>query len=219
MNINDYILKEIKVLSVNDTVKKAQKRCEDYSISHILIVDNNKLIGCFSESDIRTIENSETFLKEHLHLTEVFFATENTPLLDLIALFADNDCNLIPVLNQHKDYIGYYDLVDILDVFASSPFLHRDNETLTISNSANDFSISEIAQIVESNKAKLLGLYISDQTKDNTEVTLKISSTEMNEIIQTFRRYDYTVMSEHQDDFYLEELKDRANYLKKYLDM
>jgi len=219
MNINDYILKEINALSLNNTVAEAQQRCESYPISHFPIVENNKLIGCFAESDIRTIENLDTVLKDKFHLFQHFFATENTSLLDLIALFADNDCNLIPVLNEQKVYIGYYDLADILDVFASSPFLHRDNETLIVSNTANDFSMGEVAQIVESNKAKLLGLYISHQTKDEIRVTLKISSNEMNEIIQTFRRYDYTVISEHQDDFYLEELKDRANYLKKYLDM
>ena len=67
--------------------------------------------------------------------------------------------------------------------------------------------------------AKLLGLYISDQTTDEIQVTIKVSSDLINEIIQTFRRYEYNVLSEHLDDFYLEELKDRANYLKKYLDI
>lgn len=219
MNINDYILKEVKALSLSDTVSKAQQRCESYPISHFPVVEDNKLVGCFAESDIRTIEDSKTVLKESVHLFQHFFATENTSLLDLIALFANNDCNLIPVLNQQKAYIGYYDLADILDVFASSPFLHRDNETLVISKVKTDFSMSQVAQIVESNKARLLGLYTSDETTNDIQITLKISSDDMNEIIQTFRRYDYTVLSEHKDDFYLEELKDRANYLKKYLDM
>ena len=219
MNINDYILKEIKALSLNDTVKKAQQSCENYPISHFPIVDDHKLIGCFAESDIRTIENLDTKLNEKMHLFQHFFATENTSLLDLIALFAANDCNLIPVLNQQKAYIGYYELADILDVFSNSPFLHRDNETLIISKTKNDFSMSQVSQIVENNKARLLGMYISDETSNDIHATLKISSNEINEIIQTFRRYDYTVISEHIDDFYLEELKDRANYLKKYLDM
>ena len=219
MNINDYILKEIKALSPNDTVKKAKQFCENYPISHFPIVDNNKLVGCFAESDIRTIEDEGNTIKSQLFLLQNYFASETTPLLDLIALFADNDCNLIPVLNQEKEYIGYYELSDILDVFADSPFLHRDNDTFIVSKNKNDFSMSEVAQIVESNKAKLLGLYISSETTDDIVVTLKVSSNQVNEIIQTFRRYEYNVISEHLDDHYLEELKDRANYLKKYLDM
>lgn len=219
MNINDYILKEIKALSLSSTVKKAQEYCENYPISHITVVENGKLIGCFAESDIRTIENPASQLKEFTHLFHHFFATEKTPFLDLVALFANNDSNLIPILNQQHFYIGYYDLSDILDLFADSPFLHRDNETLIISIAKNDFSMSQIAQIIESNKAKLLGLYISHESTNYVQVTLKVSSNEMNEIIQTFRRYNYTVITEHEDDFYLEELKERANYLKIYLDM
>ncbi|PHO00040.1 acetoin utilization protein acuB, partial [Rhodobacteraceae bacterium 4F10] len=66
---------------------------------------------------------------------------------------------------------------------------------------------------------KLLGAYISSENINSIEVTLKIVSEEINEIIQTFRRYGYNVITQHKDDFYLEELKDRAAYLRKYLDM
>ena len=77
--------------------------------------------------------------------------------------------------------------------------------------------MSEIAQIVESNSGILLGNYISNYLGDKTEVTLKISSQEINEIIQSFRRYNYTIITEHQDDFYLEELKNRSDNLQKFL--
>ncbi|TYQ00284.1 CBS domain protein [Tenacibaculum adriaticum] len=217
MNINDYILKEIKALSLHSTVKKAQQMCKNYPISHFPIIEKNKLLGCVAESDIRTIENTDAELKEYTYLFHHFFATENTSLLDLIALFADNDCNLIPVLNQEQFYIGYYDLTDILDLFADSPFMHHDNETLIVSTTKTDFSMSQVSQIVESNNARLLGLYVSHETVDDVQITLKISSEEMNEIIQTFRRYNYHVITQHEDDFYLDQLKDRANYLKKYL--
>ena len=219
MNINDYILKEIKALSLTDTVNKAQELCANYPISHFPVVQGNRLIGCFAESDIRTIEDTDSLLKEHIHVFHHFFVSEKTTFLDLVSLFANNDCNLIPVLDKQQFYIGYYDLSDVLDLFSSTPFLHRDNETLVISKDINDFSMSEVAQIVESNNSKLLGLYISDENSNFVQITLKVSSTEINEIIQTFRRYDYNVITEHEDDFYLEELKDRANYLKKYLDM
>lgn len=219
MNINDYIVKDIKTLTLKSTVKKAQKICETYPISHIPVVEDNKFIGCFAESDIRTIENLKRELKEYSFLLDHFYTDEKSTLLELISLFADNDCNLIPVLDKEQNYIGYYDLSDILDLFASSPFLHRDNETLVVEKQKNDFSMSQVAQIVESNNAKLLGLYASEETMDTIQITLKIASEEINDIIQTFRRYDYHVITQHVDDEYLEELKDRANYFKKYLDI
>jgi hypothetical protein len=41
----------------------------------------------------------------------------------------------------------------------------------------------------------------------------------MNAIVQTFRRYNYLVVSNHEEDRFLEDLKDRSNYLDKYLNI
>ncbi|WP_233883802.1 CBS domain-containing protein [Tenacibaculum piscium] len=221
MNINDFILDEIKALTLKSTVKKAQKVCAKLPITHIPIVENGRLLGCFPESDIQTIQDKNQELREYSYLLAQFHAREKDTLLDLIVLFADNDCNVIPVLNQEMTYIGYYELSDILDAFADSPFLHNESETLIVSKNKSDYSMSQIAQIVEASGGKLLGLYISsqDNTHDTVQVTLKVITEDINEIIQTFRRYDYQIITQHQDDFYLEELKDRASYLRKYLDM
>ncbi len=217
--ISDYIVKNIKALSPNNNIYDARLICEDFTISHIPIVENNKLLGCFAESDIRTIENSNDKLENHRFLFQHFHTDEKATILELISLFADNDSNIIPVLDKNKNYIGYYDLADILDVFADSPFLHRDSDSLVVEKLKKDFSMSQIAQIVESNGAKLLGLYVSNETIDDIQVSLKIQTLVMNEIIQTFRRYDYNVITQHIDDEYLEELKERADYFKKYLDI
>ncbi|WP_299160333.1 CBS domain-containing protein [uncultured Tenacibaculum sp.] len=219
MNINDFILTEIKALTLKSTVKRAQKLCENLPITHIPIVENGKLIGCLPEGDIQIIEDQSHSLSEYSYLLDLFYTNEKATLLDLIVLFADNDSNLIPVLNKEMNYIGYYELNDILDAFADSPFLHNESDTLIINKSKNDYSMSQIAQIIETNNGKLLGFYISSENQDNVQITLKIISEEINEIIQTFRRYDYNVVTQHEDDFYLEELKDRAAYLRKYLNM
>lgn len=219
MNINDYILKEIKALNMQSTVKKAQTLCKDLPITHIPIVENNKLVGCFRESDIQTIENKNRTLTEYEYLLDHFYATNTDSFLQLLPLFADNDCNIIPVLDKELNYIGYYELADILDVFASSPFLHDNGVTIIIEKNKHDYSASEVTQIVESNKARLLGLYISDETPENIQITIKVSSDDINKIIQTFRRYNYNIITKHEDDFYLEDLKNRSDYLNKYLNM
>ena len=90
---------------------------------------------------------------------------------------------------------------------------------IVIEKNKKDFSVSEVSQIVESNNATILALYISNQTSDAIQATVKINSEDINEVIQTFRRYNYNLISEHKDDFYLQDLKDRSDYLQKYLDM
>lgn len=54
---------------------------------------------------------------------------------------------------------------------------------------------------------------------DMVQATIKIGYIGMNAIVQTFRRYNYLVVSNHEEDRFLEDLKDRSNYLDKYLNI
>jgi hypothetical protein len=44
---------------------------------------------------------------------------------------------------------------------------------------------------------------MSESDGNTVEVTVKISMGAINEIIQTFRRYDYEITSEHHEDDYI----------------
>ncbi|MEO9570818.1 MAG: CBS domain-containing protein [Polaribacter sp.] len=217
--MNDYILEEIKPLRLKDIIKNAQKVFKNYPITHFPVIENNKLLGSFAEDDIQTIENKEEELVVYAHLLNSFFADEKATVLELLKIFADNDTNIIPVLNENKDYIGYFDLRDVLDVFSTSPFMIEESETLIIEKLRADYSMSEVVQIIESSGGKLLGLYISEKNTDVNQITIKVISDEINEIMQTFRRYDYKIISMHENDIYLEDLKNRSDYLQKYLEM
>jgi predicted transcriptional regulator len=219
MNINDYILKDIKALRLKDSVKRAQKLFNNSPLTHFPLVENGKLLGSFAEDDMHTIDNKKAILSSQTHLLNSFFTNEKATVLQLLKTFADNNTSIIPVLNMDKNYIGYYELCDVLDVFSMSPFMLELSETLIVEKLENDYSMSEVTQIIETNGAKLLGIYISEKQDGFVQVTLKVISEEINEIMQTFRRYDYKIISSHENDLYLEDLKYRSDYLQKYLEM
>jgi hypothetical protein len=81
-----------------------------------------------------------------------------------------------------------------------------------------DYSMSQITQIVESNNGKLLGLFISESSIDSWNyVENNIRRYEWN--YSNFRRYNYEIISEHQEDNYINNLKERSDYLDKYLNI
>jgi predicted transcriptional regulator len=219
MNTNDYILKDITALRLNDSVKSAQNLFKNFPITHFPVVENDKLLGSFAEDDAQTIENKEDVLESYSYLFNSFFAEEKATVLELIKIFADNNSTIIPVLNADKKYIGYYDLSDVLEMFSSSPFMLEESETLIVEKLENDYSMSEVTQIAETNGGKVLGIYISKKQEGFVQITLKVVSKELNDIMHTFRRYDYKFISIHENDIYLEDLKNRSEYLQKYLEM
>jgi hypothetical protein len=81
-----------------------------------------------------------------------------------------------------------------------------------------DYSLAQIAQIVESNNAKILSSYItSNEESTHTEVTLKINTSNLTSIIRTFERYDYQVKAAYQDKAAEEDLRQRFDALMNFM--
>ena len=104
-------------------------------------------------------------------------------------------------------------------LFNETPFFAEPGGILIVEKGTQDYSFSEISQIVESNDAKFLGAFISKMSNDVVQITIKIGNSGINDVAQTFRRYSYNIISGHEEDMYIENLKERSEYLKKYLDI
>jgi len=213
----DYILNDVKALKLSDTIGDAKKLFNELIFTHIPVVENGNLYGLIAESDLPSFDDNELILEEIQYIFQSFFAFDDANWFDLLKGFASNEANIIPILNQNKKYIGYFELADVLHFFNSTPFLQENGNLLIISKKSMDYSISEIAQIAESNDSKLLGVFISKIEADDVEFTLKISSTNINDVIHSFRRYDYHIIKGIKEDEYLTDLKQRSDYLQKYL--
>lgn len=218
MKTTPYILNEFKAFTLQSKIADVKLFFNNTTYSHFPILKNNQLIGLISETDIQGIEDNNT-LEKFYDLSNLFFTKESTNLLEILKNFASHETNLIPVINNQNEYLGYYDLIDILHVYKDTPFLNNEGVLVLLEKEIRDYSFSEICQIVESNNGKILGVFISETNTTTVQVTLKFSSQDINEIIQSFRRYNYKVLSNHKEDFYLEDLKDRTNYLQKYLNI
>lgn len=219
MNTAPYILKEFKPFSLETSVEEIKLFFKETSFSHFPIVEKNKLIGLIAELDIDGIEENNKEIGYFQYLFKFFFTEETNNLIEIITISGVNRTNIIPVINTQKNYIGYYDLLDVLHIYNETPFLKIEGTVLLLEKEVREISFSEISQIVETNNGKVLGLFISKSTPTSFQITLKFSTQDINEIIQTFRRYNYQILSKHKEDVYLEELKDRSEYLQKYLNI
>lgn len=218
MPLQEYIINDIKPLSINDKVSDVQLLFNELTYSHIPVENNGIYQGCISETDAHCFESQKTIANCNYAL-DGFFVRSNTNWLDVLETFAQNSCNIMPVLGKHNNYLGYYELGDIIGLFNETPFFSEPGGILIVEKGIQDYSFSEISQIVESNDAKILGAFVSKMESDVIQITLKIGNAGLNDVIQTFRRYSYNIISGHEEDTYVENLKERSDYLKKYLDI
>lgn len=218
MNTAQYIINDVRPFDSQATVGEVQNAFNQLTFSHLPVFKEDTYVGCISETDAHCFEGDKT-LEELQYTLEGFYVRENTNWLDVLEAFAQHNCNIMPVLTKEQKYLGYYELGDIMNLFSETPFLHEAGAIVIVEKGVNDYSFSEICQIVESNDARLLGVFVSHMENDVIQATVKIAPTGINTIVQTFRRYGYNIVSEHAEDSYLDSLKERSKYLDKYLNM
>lgn len=219
MQALDYILKDIKPIRITDKVEKVQILFKQVNFTHLPVINKDIFCGSLAKSDLEFFNNSDQKIDQLKNVFKPLYVFENFTWFEVLQTFANNNCNLLPVLDMQKKYIGYYELDDFLNIFNCTTFLHEEGVILTISKGVNDYSFSEISQIVESNNATLFGIFVSKIENDTATITLKLSLHDINNTMISFRRYGYLILTETHEDKYLENLKDRSDYLEKFLNI
>lgn len=216
--ITDYITNDYKAIDSQESIAEVQDFLHESHFSHFPIIENEIYIGNIVCHDVETFDSQKQVF-DYKYSLEGFFARSSMDWLDVLEVFAKNNSNIVPVLNEDNKYVGYYEINSVVNFFHETPFLRESGDILIVRKSIADYSLSQITQIVESNNGKLLGLFISDSNATHVQITIKINMGPINEIIQSFRRYNYDIVSEHFEDNYSQTLKDNLDYLDKYLNI
>ena len=216
--LSEYINNDFKPIQLADSIESVQDFFADVSYSHFPVIEETVYLGCLSNVDAETFEINKK-VSDYRYALEGFFVRNSMIWLDVLEIFARNNANIVPILDENNNYIGYYQITDVIKFLNETPFLKEAGGIIVVEKSLHEYSMSQIAQIVESNNGKLLGLIVTEVSNEKVQVTVKITLGGINEIIQTFRRYNYVIVSEHHEDDYLNNLKERSEYLDKYLNM
>ena len=220
MIAQDLITDGILPLKTSDTGKTALSWMEDYKLSHLPIVNDKKFLGLISEMDIYELNNFDEPLGNHTLSLKNPYVYESQHVFDALKLVNTLGLSLIPVLNDQNQYTGSITLLTLLSTTAQVLSIDSPGGLIALEMSINDYSLTEIANIVESNNAKILSTVVLNQP-DSTriEVVLKLNIIDLKGVLQTFERYDYTVKAFFDEKFDQEDLKERYDSLMKYLDI
>lgn len=218
MDTQIYIIRDIDPFDINTGIAEVKKAFHQLTYSHIPVTRDGVFIGCVSETDAHCFEIEKT-LSDFTYALEPFFVRADANWFEILESFAEHSSNIMPVLDENNTYLGYFELADIMNLFNNTPFLNENGAIIVVEKGSRDYSFSEICQIVESNNAKILGIFISEIEDEKTQATIKIGEIGLTAITQTFRRYGYDIVSSHDEDKWTDNLKERSEYLDKYLNI
>jgi acetoin utilization protein AcuB len=214
------IRNDIKPLNPEDKVIFAHELMEEYKVQHLPVLENGDYIGLLYEDDLLDAAHDDLSVKKGSSRIMRTFLPSNKHLFDAIAMIGETKLSMLPVLDEDEKYIGYILPKDIVVEMGSMLSSRVPGGILVLEINQNDYQMSQIAQIIEGNDAKILASYLTSHP-DSTriEITLRINRKDLTPIIQTFQRYDYTISATFHESLHTADLKDRYENFMNYLNM
>ncbi len=221
MVAKDLISEVIPSLKTSDLGQTALNWMEIFRISHLPIVNNQEFLGLISDADIYDMNQPNEPIGNHALTLLKPFVTCEQHMFEVIGLAARLKLTVVPVLDSNQFYKGVITTNDLIRHIAAMSSMDQPGAIIVLEIIERDYTLSQIAQIVESNNIKVLSMYVTSPPDSiKLEVTLKLNSNDLSSVIRTFERYNYEVRtwvasSDSIDQFYQE----RFDLLMKYLNI
>jgi predicted transcriptional regulator len=221
MVAKDLISEVIPSLKTSDLGQTALNWMEIFRISHLPIVNNQDFLGLISDADIYDMNQANEPIGNH-HLTLIKpYVQMDQHIFEVIGLASRLKLSIVPVLDNNNHYKGVITTSDLIRHIAGISSMDQHGGIIVLELVERDYSLTQIAQIVESNNIRILSMYITSPPESTKlEVTLKVNTVELGSVIRTFERYNYEVKTWVTTNDSLESLySERFDLLMKYLNI
>jgi len=220
MKAADLISESIPSLKTSDTGAVALHLMNEFHVRHLAVVNENQFMGLISEEDILNAHGVEEsigslslallrpFLHDHEHAFEV------------LKIASELRLTIVPVVDQDENYLGCVTRDSLLNYITAETDILEPGGIIVLEINLNDYTLSEVARIVESANSKILSAFTKTNADANKiELTLKINQTQLQAVIATLNRYNYTVKETYVEPEYFDNLKERYDALMNYLNI
>jgi acetoin utilization protein AcuB len=206
-------------LKPSDTGIFALRQMSDNHVRHLPVVDGLLFIGLLAEDDILH-SNPELNVELYRYAMARPFAYESDHLYEIMHKMGQFRLTVIPVVDEMENYLGSITLEDLLPTFTDAAYLNENGSIIVLEAAPHDYSLAEIARIVEAENAQILSYFITTPTENTeVEITLKLNRTEVGSIIAALQRFDYHIKGSYASSDYEEDLQERYDAFLSYLNV
>jgi acetoin utilization protein AcuB len=214
------IAETIPPLKTSDTGIKALHWMDELRVSHLPIVNHQELLGLISDADILDLNTPEEALGNHSLSLIRPFVYRNQHIYDVLKLVSKLNLTVIPVLDEQDQYLGTISLKTLVEKFAASLAVDNPGGVIVLELNQNDYSLSQIARIIEENDTKILSLSLNNlEESTRVELTLKVNREDIRAIVASFTRFNIDVKATFQQSEFSEDMRNRFDQFMNFINM
>ncbi len=221
MKASELINQMIPALKLTDTAEKAILWMEEMKTNQLPVIDNLKFKGLISEDIILEYNDLDREIGNFKLISEQCFVNEDQHLFDIIRLAQECNSELVAIVNNNDEFLGVSSHEDTINAFSRTIAIQGQGGILVLGMRYMDYSMAEISRLIESDDAKILGSYLSQDHKDANAVflTLKINKKDLTTVIATLDRFDYNIVAKFHESTNIGTEQERLDNLLNFLNI
>lgn len=210
----------VPVLHSMDTGAKALRLMNEFHLTQLPLVVDNKYLSLVEEDQILDWEDPDLLLETATISTLKPAVLEGAHFYEALKLFYDLKLSVLPVITREGEYLGLITKDNLLAILAQYNGVKEPGGLLVLEVEPRDYSLSEIARIAESNEVTLLSVNtINNPGTAKLEVLLKTNRQDMQGLVATFERFNYTIKHMFSEELEEDLLKKNYDLLMNYISM
>ena len=219
MFAGELISRNIPFLHLEDNAAKALQEMNDFHVSHLPVVDEEKYLGLISEDDLLDTDDNRTMESLRGSFTAPF-VRQNDFFLLAVKRAKDLHLSVVPVVSEQYELLGAIGEEDLFRQLALFAGIEEVGGIIIQKKKKSDFSVGEINRLIESNDAYItqLNSYLDTNTQLLT-ITIRINKVEISDILATLQRHEYNVKYHYGEELYQNELQNNFVNLMNYLNI
>ncbi len=218
MMASAFIDPSIVPLKISDSVAVAIDFFKEFSVRQLPVVQDNICIGILSLDEIEE-ELADIPVLDFINLSYSFASTYDH-IYEVMRAISEQSVTLFPIIDENNNYLGCITLASLFKNYVNCAAFSQPGSIVVLEIDKKNYSLAEIARIVESeNKVILSSLLSSNAESDRLEITLKLNSAQIQNLLSTFERFGYNIKATFDEEDVKDTLKNRYESLMTYLNV
>jgi predicted transcriptional regulator len=218
MLATEILEQEIPQLRRDDMVAQGIDWMDDHKVTHLPVAEGRRFFGVISEDNLLNIDDSSEPISKHLSLLTRAYVFEDEHVFEVLKRVREYNLSLIPILDRKEHYKGVITVAHLLHTIAEMPVVKSPGSVIVMDMHPQDYTLTRIVNILESEDAKVLGAFVSKSLENNMiELTIKVNKLNVQGLLMALQRHGYSITAfydkSNNDDDYLDRYNNLMNYL------
>ncbi len=219
MFIKDIPLLKNVFISPFQSAEEASDLMAKHHSWDVPVVDGQTFIGIVNEG-ILISEFKSPFIRDLKSKFTIKSVKTEDHLLFAYRTMLQSGIFMMPVLNDDNQFVGTLSRLVLFENFGKVFGFFEPGSLIVIRVLKRDFSLSRVCHLIESEGGSVLSSFVSsDSDSDFLNLSLRLQTVEINDVVSTLKRHEYDVLSFYNEDQLKGLLDDRYDQLINYLNI